>query len=196
MRMRKMDQSLAGQKGALPIVGNTIPLRGKKTQYEHKKTFVESNHQFDPYLTAAILKRNIKNIKSSINVIEYTDNHIIMSEDQHNVFKNIFKDIYAQPIKLAMKICDSETLETTQTNDPTRFDVLHCLAENFDALVDSARQKGNPIPDLKDTLEYARGLNSHVPLHTFILGLSEERKEEAANLLNAKKVRPTVTPVT
>lgn len=167
-------------------VGNPTAIWGQKAQYEKKKVLLENNFQFDPDLVAAILKRSPDGIKTCLTPTKAHGTRESLTEDQHEIFKGIYEEVYFHPIKLAMKVCDSETLETTQANDPTRFDVLHCLAANWDHLIESARQKGHTVPDLGDVLDYARDLKSHIPLHTFILGLSDERKEEAANILNAK----------
>lgn len=198
MAIRKLEMSEIEQNRARSVVGNTTGLWGAKTQSEQKRVLIENNFLIDPYLTAAILKRNPPAMVNCIKPGTYKNvPRETLSEDRHKVFQNIYgNDTYCNPAKLALKICDSKTLvETTLPNQPTRYDVLHCLAKYWEELVNSARQKGHLIPDLADVIDYARDLQTPVPLHTFILGLSEKLKEEAAEILNAKKAAsdtPTV----
>ena len=160
-------------------------LWGEKAQRE-QKSILNANAQFDPYLIAAILKRDINSIKFSLKVAKQVSLRATLSKKQHSAFLAYYgKEIYTNPIKLAMKVCDSKTLEATKINEATRFDVLHCLAENWDALLKSAHQKGQPIPELADVLSYARSLKNRIPLLTFILGLSDKLKEEADAILKA-----------
>lgn len=175
------------QNKTVPNVGNLSSFRKEKTQIEQKKMISDNNFSFDPCLIAAIMRRNTKGISSCFNPELPRSDRKTLTRGQHRIFKNIYGDIYNDPIKLAMKICDSETPETTQYTDPTRFDVLHCLATNWNNLVKKARQKKYTIPNLNEILDFAfNELKSPVSLHIFILGLPDKEKGEATKILSTK----------
>lgn len=183
----KRKQAMPGieQKNIQISVRNLNPLRRGKAYQRYTKILIGSNLQFDPHLTAAIVRRNISGIKSSINKFyNGAEQRETLRNSQYEALTNFYgKQLVANPVKLALRICDSDAIETTLSSEPTRFDVLHCLAENFDTLIEFTRQKNYAQPELADILEYAISLNRGLPLHTFILGLSEARKAEAAQIL-------------
>ncbi|MCB1827728.1 MAG: hypothetical protein KDH94_04805 [Coxiellaceae bacterium] len=190
MREGKLDTSIKEQSKTRSAVGNSTNLWGQKTQYAQKKILTSTNYRFDPYLFAAIFKRNVTDLKSSIGLTESNAMRATLSEEQHNVFKSIYYEIDFDPIKLAMKLANNETSETTKNNEATRLDVLYALAKYFDELCDSAQQKGNSLPELSDVLSYAKKLgeenqdDNFTILHLFILGLSDKNKAIAESIVN------------
>lgn len=179
----------AEQKESRAGVGNRGNIFEERAYQAHKRVLIQSGFQSDPHLLAAILKRNAGDIK---HIVDTTDQfhsnkqHETLSEDLFNILKHTHGDLLGKPVMLAMSLASSENTETTKNNEPTRLDVLHTLAENFDFLVESAHQKGHYVPNLAEILDYGRNFKTSTPLHTFILGLSEENKEKAAKILNAK----------
>jgi len=169
-------------------VGNPSSLYGGIASANFKKILP---YKFNPALITAILTRNPKNIKPSLaSTQRFHDNSNSPPPSlPHEQFKELrnnkyFSGVLSRPVLLAIKLCNTENMETTHGNDPSRYNVLHCLAEYFDALTDDAIQKCHPVPDLEEILKYARGFTDKTALNTFILGLSDENKALADKILN------------
>jgi hypothetical protein len=176
------------RKKPLQFVGNRTAMFGQIRSQSQKKVLNASNYTFDPRLIAAIIKRRPADIRSIVDTthqFHHDARYESLRESQFEALQSYYgPKILANPVMLAITICDSETTETTEGNDPTRYDVLHCLAQHFDALITASRQKGHAIPNLAELLKYANNLESTLPLSTFILGLSEDNREQAQEILN------------
>jgi len=173
-------------------VGNPTSLFGQKAHREHKQTLVEAKYRFNPLLIKAIVRRDTDDIACSLNPTQQFHNDSnssfkLLFPSQYQLLKDYYKDLLNHPVELAIKICNSENTETTQSSNDTRLDVLYCLAAHWDALIKDAEQKGHDIPDLKRTLEYAKSFEDQTSLYIFINGLSDEYKAEAAKILQPEE---------
>lgn len=159
-----------------------------------RKPKAETSNSSYSKLLAAILKRKTETIASMFESKMSRKNRgesDLLNEDLYKIMLHAYGSLLEKPVLLAMKLASSETTETTKDNEPTRLDVLHCLASHFDDLVSSARKQGKPLPDLNEILKFGRDFDTAIPLHTFILGLPEHRKEEAAAILKGRKAANT-----
>jgi len=144
------------------------------------KALRASEFCFNPELIAAIVTRKPKNIERSLR--QYLSNDDIQAPslpfEQYIDLSNnpIIGSVLDEPVKLAIKLCDTVNTEITQSNGPTRYDVLYSLAENWDGLIRDAKLKGYVLPDLKETLRYAAKLKDSTALYIFINGLSDENR--------------------
>ena len=197
---------MAVPKSATHDVSNSTSLWGQNAHLQHKKTLTESGYQFNPALVTSIMTRNPGNISRSLDRTQHFHDDATPrpSSLPHEQFVDLsnnpyFAGVLDHPVKLAIKLCHTENLETTHGNDPTRYDIVHCLAANWNTLVQDAEHKGHPIPDLKETLKYAASFEDTTSLYIFINGLSDENKALAAALLtkeNDAKAEPPATGMT
>ena len=174
-------------------VGNSSSFCGEIAPQNRKELPTKSQYQFNPPLIAAIVTRKPEDIKRTVNSTQYYYDDNAESESPPSLPREIYDDlmnnpyfsgVLSTPAKLAIKLCNSETTEATQNTNPTRYDVLFVLAENWEHLIDDAEQKDHAAPDLEETLQYANEFEDKTALWTFINGLSDERKAEADKVLN------------
>ena len=164
-------------------VGNPSSLYGGIASANLKKILP---YKFNPPLITAILTRNTKHIKPSLTSTKrfHDDSNSPPPSLPHEQFKDLrnnkyYSGVLNRPVLLAIKLCNTG-------DDPSRYNPLHSLAENFDALIEDAIQKGYPVPDLEESLNYASGFTDKTALNTFILGLSDKNRDDADNILNQK----------
>ena len=178
------------RKSAASAVGNSAAsLFGERAQKNTREILTKFNYRFNPVLIAAIVRREPNKIKYILDPVSQFHNDSNASPDslrhsQYEALDDYYGKDLLSPTKLAIRICNSDNTETTQIPDATRFDVLHCLATHWDALVSDAEQKGLAIPDLEETLQYAKSFEDRTALYIFINGLSDEHKERAEEILN------------
>lgn len=156
--------------------------------YDQNHTLRKSKHIFNPAIVAAIVKRQPKNICRLLDARQRFYNKANASREslfpsQYEALEAYYGKLLNDPVKLAIKICSIDGTETTQDSDATRFDVLYCLAANWNALIEDAKRKGYAIPNLQKTLEYANSFKDKTALDIFINGLSDENKARVAEIL-------------
>ncbi len=165
----------------------------EQARTELKKTLTDSAYSFNPALVAAIVRRKPADIKKIINPTRrfHDGAHVpatTLRASQYEALTDFYgKELLCNPFKLALKICNSENTEATEDSGPTRYDVLHVLAENFGACVADAERKDHPTPDLAEILKYAESFDNQFPLDLFINGLSDANKARANEILNPQQ---------